>query len=126
LRTLVVTSFIFLIGAWNNWYGLEATIVLFFVALTCLGLTNPNASALALAPFSKNAGSASALLGFTQIGVAGLSSAGIGLFDSTNSIPVASIMAGTSLVAFFILMVGRKRISSLHAESHENTVPAAH
>ncbi|WP_276372333.1 multidrug effflux MFS transporter [Chryseolinea sp. H1M3-3] len=110
LYTLVLTSLLFLIGALNNWYGLEATIVMFFIALTCLGLTNPNATALALAPFSKNVGSASALLGFIQIGVAGLSSAGVGLFNSTSSLPVAAIMAFTSLVSFFILIIGRKRI----------------
>jgi len=111
LNVLVITSVIFLIGSWNNWYGLEATIGLFFVALSCIGLTNPNATALSLAPFSKNVGSASALLGFIQIGLAGLSSAGIGLFNTTDSVPVASIMTCTSLAAFLILVIGRKRIA---------------
>jgi len=110
LYTLVVTTLVFLLGAWNNWYGLEATIGLFFIALTCLGLTNPNATALALAPFSKNVGSASALLGFLQIGVAGFASAGIGFFNTTDSIPVAAVMSGTSFIAFCILLFGRKRI----------------
>jgi DHA1 family bicyclomycin/chloramphenicol resistance-like MFS transporter len=111
LYTLVFTSITFLIGSWNNWYGLEATILLFFIALTCLGLTNPNATALALAPFSRNVGSASALLGFLQIGVAGLASAGIGLFNSSDSVPVAAIMTCTSLIALFILRFGRRRIA---------------
>lgn len=111
LITWVITSIVFLLGAWNNWYGLTATIIFFFVALTCLGLTNPNATALALAPFSKNAGSASALLGFLQIGVAGLASAGVGFFNATNSIPVATIMTGTSLTAFIILVFSRKKIT---------------
>jgi DHA1 family bicyclomycin/chloramphenicol resistance-like MFS transporter len=110
LITLVITSAIFLVGAFNNWYGLSATIVLFFIALTCLGLTNPNATALALAPFTKNVGSASALLSFLQIGVAGIASAGVGFFNSTDSIPVATIMTSTSLVAFFILVIGRKKL----------------
>jgi DHA1 family bicyclomycin/chloramphenicol resistance-like MFS transporter len=112
LNGLVITSIIFLIGSWNHWYGLEATIVLFFVALSCIGLTNPNATALALAPFSRNVGSASALLGFLQIGVAGLASAGIGLFNTTDSVPVAVIMSGTSLVAFSILTIGRRKIGA--------------
>jgi DHA1 family bicyclomycin/chloramphenicol resistance-like MFS transporter len=110
LCTLVISSIIFLIGSWYDWYGLEATIILFFIALSCLGLTNPNATALALAPFSKNVGSASALLGFLQIGVAGLASAGVGLFNSTDSLPVATIMTSTSLIGLFILVLGRKRI----------------
>jgi DHA1 family bicyclomycin/chloramphenicol resistance-like MFS transporter len=110
LTTLAVTGVIFLIGSWNNWYGLEATIALFFIALSCLGLTNPNATALALAPFSRNIGSASALLGFLQIGVAGLASACIGLFNASNSIPVAATMTFTSFIAFFVLRLGRRKI----------------
>ena len=110
LSTLVVTAAVFLIGSVNNWFGLGATIVIFFVALSCLGLTNPNATALALAPFSKNVGSASALLGFLQIGVAGMASACIGLLNSSNSVPVAATMTATSILAFFVLRFGRKRI----------------
>jgi DHA1 family bicyclomycin/chloramphenicol resistance-like MFS transporter len=111
LATLVITSIVFLVGSFNDWYGLEATIGLFFIALTCLGLTNPNANALGLAPFTRNIGSASALLSFLQIGIAGLSSAGVGIFNSANSVPVASIMTGTSIVAFCILVIGRKKVA---------------
>jgi DHA1 family bicyclomycin/chloramphenicol resistance-like MFS transporter len=112
LTTLVVTGIVFLIGSWNNWYGLVATIFLFFIALSCLGLTNPNATALALAPFSKNVGSASALLGFLQIGVAGLASACVGLFNASDSTPVAATMTFTSILAFFILRFGKKKIAT--------------
>jgi DHA1 family bicyclomycin/chloramphenicol resistance-like MFS transporter len=34
-----------------------------FIFLACLGISNPNTAALTLAPFTKNAGSASALMG---------------------------------------------------------------
>jgi MFS transporter, DHA1 family, multidrug resistance protein len=110
LTILVITGLIFLIGSWYNWYGIEATIAIFFVALSCLGLTNPNATALALAPFSKNVGSASALLGFLQIGVAGLASGCIGLLNSMNSVPIAGAMTCTSFLAFLILRFGRRYI----------------
>jgi DHA1 family bicyclomycin/chloramphenicol resistance-like MFS transporter len=126
LTVLVVTSIVFLIGSFNDWYGLEATIGLFFIALTCLGLTNPNANALGLAPFTRNIGSASALLSFLQIGIAGLSSGGVGIFNATNSVPVASIMAGTSIVAFGILTYGRKRLGRSLALSPETPVPPPH
>ena len=65
----VMTAMIFLIGALADCYGLAGTMVLLFLFLGCVGLTNPNASALAMAPFTKNAGSASALLGFFQLGI---------------------------------------------------------
>jgi DHA1 family bicyclomycin/chloramphenicol resistance-like MFS transporter len=121
LSTLLVTGFVFLIGSWNQWYGLEATIAIFFVALSCLGLTNPNATALALAPFSKNVGSASALLGSLQIGVAGLASGCIGLLNSSDSVAVAATMSGTSFLAFLILRFGRKNIDQGTTVVSENT-----
>ncbi len=126
LTVLVITSIVFLLGAWNNWYGLTATIIHFFIALSCLGLTNPNATALALAPFTKNVGSASALLGFLQIGVAGLASAGVGLFDVTDSIPTSTIMSITSLIALFILITGRKKIKEEVVVSAESTHSVLH
>jgi DHA1 family bicyclomycin/chloramphenicol resistance-like MFS transporter len=106
----VITNIVFLIGALNNWYGLIATIVLFFILLSCLGLTYPNASAVALTPFRRNAGSASAMLGFLQIGIAGFASGCVGIFNSNSSVPIVAIMVGTSLIAFFILMIGSKKI----------------
>lgn len=126
LNILVLTSIVFVIGAWNNWYGIELTILLFFIALTCLGFTNPNATALALSPFTRNVGSASALMGFIQIGVAGLSSAGVGFFNVTSSLPVAEIMAGTSIVALFVLRIGKKYISAIIMPDEATATAAAH
>ena len=79
LTVQVITGLVFVAGAWAHLYGLAATLVLFFIFLTCTGLTYPNAAALALAPFSKNAGSASALLGFLQLGIGALISMGISM-----------------------------------------------
>jgi DHA1 family bicyclomycin/chloramphenicol resistance-like MFS transporter len=106
----VITNIVFLVGALNNWYGLITTIILFFILLSCLGLTYPNASAVALVPFSRNAGSASAMLGFLQIGVAGLASGCVGFFNSNNSVPIVAMMVGTSLIALLILIAGRIKL----------------
>jgi len=54
---------VFLTGTLLGGVSLVSTIVLLFLFLSCLGFSNPNASALALAPFSRNVGSASALSG---------------------------------------------------------------
>ena len=40
--------------------------------MSSLGLAFPNAAALSLVPFDRNIGSASAMLGFLQIGVSAL------------------------------------------------------
>jgi DHA1 family bicyclomycin/chloramphenicol resistance-like MFS transporter len=113
-KTALITQFaaniIFVLLAWNGLLGLYSTIGMFFIVLTCIGLINPNASALALAPFTRNVGSASALLGCTQIGVAALASSGVGLFDSNGIIPIVVMLAATSFIAFVVLMTGLKRI----------------
>ena len=107
----VTTSILFLIGVWNDLFGLYASIGMFFILLSCLGLINPNANALALAPFSSNIGSASALLGFTQIGVAALASSGVGLLSADDTTPIAGLIAATATTAFAILLLGKARIN---------------
>jgi DHA1 family bicyclomycin/chloramphenicol resistance-like MFS transporter len=106
---VLVASF-FLLGTLNNWFGLQSLIATLFVLLSCIGFTYPNAAALALAPFSRNAGSASALLGFFQIGVGAIASAGVGFFHSNTSLPTVAILEGTALFGLMILLVGRKNI----------------
>lgn len=104
-------SILFLIGVWNDILGLYSSIGMFFILLSCLGLINPNANALALAPFSNNIGSASALMGFTQIGVAALASSGVGLLSADDTTPIIALIAATSSVALVILLTGRGRIN---------------
>jgi DHA1 family bicyclomycin/chloramphenicol resistance-like MFS transporter len=102
-----------LVGTWCGWFGLPATLVLLFISLSTLGLAYPNAAALALVPFDHNIGSAAAMLGFLQIGVAGLASASIGIFDSHTMMPVALVLAATSWIGMGILVVGKRRIPAV-------------
>src|SRR3984957_5014684 len=67
IQTCIVL--VLLAGTWLGWYGLAANIALLFLYLPCCGMAYPNAAAIALAPFHKNIGSASALLGFLQMGI---------------------------------------------------------
>lgn len=105
----VVTGLIFMLGAKFGWYGLISTLVLFFIFLSCAGLTYPNAAALALTPFTKNAGSASAMLGFLQLGIGSFISTGISIWPSRDYFSIIAIMAVTSLIGLIILLIGRKR-----------------
>ena len=102
-----------LVGTFFGWFGLPATLVLLFITLSSLGLAFPNAAALALVPFDRNIGSASAMLGFLQIGVAGLASTSIGIFNSRTLLPVALVLAATSWAGFGILLIGKRRIHGL-------------
>ncbi|MBS1600919.1 MAG: multidrug effflux MFS transporter [Bacteroidetes bacterium] len=103
-----ITSMVFFIGALNNSWGLAATIGFLFIILACSGLTYPNAAAIAMSPFTKNAGSASALLGCIQIGVGGIISMGVGALPFRGSLSLATTMMAAGIIAFGILMSGRK------------------
>ena len=110
LSCQLIIGIIFLTGTLNGWFGLTATLICIFFFLCCIGFTNPNAAALCMAPFTKNAGSASALMGALQMGIGASISALVGLFDVKSAVPMVAIMAGTSLVAFLILLFGRRVI----------------
>jgi MFS transporter, DHA1 family, multidrug resistance protein len=104
----VITATVFLIGAVQQWYGLTAVIVLLFILLSCCGITYPNAAALCMAPFSKNAGTASSLLGFIQIGIGGLISGCVSMLPFNAVTAMSFIMAVTTIVALAILLLGQK------------------
>lgn len=65
------------------------------------GLVLPNAQAGALGPFPKNAGAASALLGFFQMGFAALVGIAVGHGSGSSALPM---MAAIALVALGALM----------------------
>jgi DHA1 family bicyclomycin/chloramphenicol resistance-like MFS transporter len=90
--------------------GFYGTILIMFLFLSCQGFTFPNSAALAMAPFSKGAGSASALMGAVQMGCGAIASALVGLFFNKTAVPMAAIMAGCSLLGLIILLIGRKAI----------------
>jgi len=97
--------FLFVASAfgWLNMFGTIATI---FIFLCCQGFIFPNSSALSLAPFTKNAGSASALLGTIQMSIGALSSAMVSFLNNNTSLPMTGVMACCAAGAFSILMIG--------------------
>jgi DHA1 family bicyclomycin/chloramphenicol resistance-like MFS transporter len=117
LAVQVVATMIFVIGTWAGWYGLEATVVLFFVTLSCVGITYPNATSIALMPFARNAGSAAAMLGFIQLGIGAVISSGISLGKTNGNLPIIAILAVTSLVGGMILLAGRRRARAAIAKA---------
>jgi len=119
-------SLLLLVGTLMGWFGLPATLVLLFVSLSSLGLAYPNAAALALVPFERNIGSAAAMLGFLQIGVSGLASASIGIFDSHTLMPVALILTATSWIGLGILLLGRRFITQVRYVEETGGTPVPH
>jgi len=120
-----IVTVLFLVGAVVGWYGLGGTLLMTFLMLCCIGTLSPNASALSLAPFEKNAGVASSLMGAIQLGLGALSSLSISFFTGKSSVPMTSIMAGSTLIAFIILFIGRRHITKTVAAS-AGVVAAGH
>ena len=102
----VIVSLLFMAGAAAGWYGLGMTIFFLFLFLAFMGFTYPNAAALALAPFDKNAGTASSVLGVLQMGVGALASIAVSAFMNGSPFPMAAIIAASSVIAFLILLYG--------------------
>jgi len=123
LQSLI--SIAFLIAAMNNWLNLYGTIVMLFLYLGCLGLTNPNTAGLSLAPFSSNAGSASALLGAMQLGLGALASMAVGILVKDSMVPMVAIMAAGTLLALLVLIIGRRNITTL-ADAPEGDAVVMH
>jgi DHA1 family bicyclomycin/chloramphenicol resistance-like MFS transporter len=121
----VIVAFVFLTGSVYGWFGLPGTIVMIFLFLCGIGVCNPNASALSLAPFSKNAGTASSLMGAMQLGVGALSSYSISLFTNHSAMPMTIIMACSSALALAVLLLGRRNIA-VTVEAEPGTIVAGH
>ncbi|UEG53223.1 Bcr/CflA family multidrug efflux MFS transporter [Mucilaginibacter daejeonensis] len=112
LTVQVIAGIVFVGVAATGWLGLAGVLIMLFILLSCIGLISPNTSALSLAPFAHNAGTASALMGALQLGVGALASTGVGFFQSLTAVPLASIMAGTAVVAALIYFTGRRLIKA--------------
>jgi len=108
----IVVAVFFVVGILLGWCGLGLTIFFLFAFLTCVGFTYPNASALSLAPFTRNAGTASALLGFFQLGVGTLASVGVSVWSNGTPVSLVVVMAVASIVAMAILMVGQGSLAT--------------
>ncbi len=70
-----------------------------------------------MAHFSKNAGSASALMGFFQLMCGAVLSAMVGVFEDGSALPLVAIMALCVVTATLILYIGNVRIKKRTTKS---------
>ncbi|OPY81236.1 MAG: Bicyclomycin resistance protein [Syntrophorhabdus sp. PtaU1.Bin153] len=107
LRTVTGAQFCFVAVLFalplNRAIGIPGFISLMFCYVFLFGFVNPNAMALALHPFERNAGSASALIGCIQM-VGGASASGLVsyLYDGT-AMPMIWVMAGCTGFTLLVL-----------------------
>ena len=99
-----------LVGALLGGMSVWVVILLLLMFLSCQGFIFPNSSALSMAPFAKNAGSASALMGGIQMSMGALSAATVSVFSNGTALPMSAVMAVCAVSSFLILMTGRRVI----------------
>lgn len=112
-----IISVIFLIGVLNDVFDLYGIIGMFFVFLSCLGLASPNTAGLSLAPFAKNAGSASALMGAVQMVLGSVASITVGIFVKDSMTPITVMLLASSTLALLILTLGKRKIKKTAEQS---------
>lgn len=117
LLVLLLTSVTFFICSYFDWYNVYGVVITMFIYLSCIGLSNPNAAALAMAPFGHKAGSAAAMVGFLQMAIGSLASVLVGILKAQQLGTIGGIFVGTSTLALLILFMGSKKVVRESAES---------
>jgi len=96
-------------GSIGGFFNLTGLIIVIMLFLSCQGFIFPNSAALAMAPFTKLAGSASAVMGSMQMAMGSLASALVGIFFNGTMIPMVVIMLVFSMIGYIVLLRGQKK-----------------
>ncbi|TDB66869.1 multidrug effflux MFS transporter [Arundinibacter roseus] len=107
--SLIVALFGFLLVLSVSFSTLSAWILLglLFLFLFGNGFLGPNSMALALAPFSEHAGSASALIGFSQMFFGAVASAMVSVLHNQTAFPMTGVMAFCAICSASLILVQR-------------------
>lgn len=84
--------------------------IMIFIYLFWLGFLNPNTAALALEPFKKNAGTASAMLGSFQMVFSAAASALVSIFHNGTPLPMAVFMMIFSVMGLAAVLYDRAQM----------------
>jgi len=118
----VVTGLVLLIAIGTGHGGLYEIVVAMFCLMFSFGLVNPNAAAMALAPFAKNAGSAAAMMGFLQMALGALASMLVGSLGIKEILPIFGIITSASALALGIYLKGSQGIAKSKLVSSDESL----
>ncbi len=105
-----IIGFVLVVGTILDVLGLVGTIIMIFLFLSCQGFSFPNSAALCMAPFTKEAGSASALMGAIQMGLGALAAAMVGFLNAKDAIPMTAVMAVCTGLGLLVLLMGSRKV----------------
>ncbi|HYC85435.1 MAG TPA: multidrug effflux MFS transporter [Chryseosolibacter sp.] len=94
-------------GVVTGIFGILTLTIMTVLFLSVHGLTNANATALALAPFTKNTGSAASLLGTFRMALAGVVTALVSVFHDGSAAPMVAMMAVCVFAGLMALATAR-------------------
>lgn len=104
----LVTAAMMLLVAITELGGLPGLMVPMYLMLFSLGLMAPNATVMALEPFQKNAGAASAVTGTLQLGAGAVSGTLVGVLANGTAVPLAGMIVFFGILAAFALRIGKR------------------
>jgi MFS transporter, DHA1 family, multidrug resistance protein len=79
-------------------FGVFGIVVPLFVFAGSIGFVTPNSTTLAMAPFPRDAGSASALLGTVQFTLAAITASAVGVLEDETARPMTLVIACCAVV----------------------------
>ena len=103
---LVASLVLLAVSAWQTPH-LWPLLLPLFIGIASLGCLLPNASACAMSGQAAHAGSASALLGFIQFAIAGVSSALVGVLHDGSAWPMALVITMCAALALLSSLLAR-------------------
>lgn len=125
LPIMAVAGFVAALAAWLD-LGLWPVVACTFVFLTFAGLSFPCIQVTALAPHGSEAGTAAALLGAVNFGLAGLAGPIVGSFGTATAIPMGLSMGITLTVAVVLLWIVVRPQHSTVIDDSDAPVGAGH
>jgi DHA1 family bicyclomycin/chloramphenicol resistance-like MFS transporter len=111
LLIMLTTSLVMWSFVWLDKVNLITTLAPIVLIFTGIALVNPTSTASAILPFETIAGTASAMLGFSQMGLAALSTVLISILrdNTAHAMPKTFTILSSIALLIFILAIYRRR-----------------
>jgi len=110
LTAQCVIAVVYVAAAMAGWLNVWGTVFMQLLIMSSLGFIGPNSSALAVGSLTRDIGSGSALMSFTQIGLATVVSAVVSGLKPRTIVPIVGVMAVCALIGWLILWAGERHL----------------
>lgn len=110
--------------AFTTYFGvlnIYTTIGAIFFYMATQGYVYPNTSALSIAPFSRSAGTASALMGAVQLGIGAITTAIVSATTKSDAFPMALTILICSSLSTVIFVSGTRKLKTMQFKEVQAT-----